>query len=308
MSLRTEPAHLPGALPLWMRAIARLPFRVLYATTAAVGLCLRYLLHYRVQVARSNLRRCFPEWNAAELERVLNGHYHHLMQVAAECLKLAALSRKDLARRVRFTNLELIHAETFAGRPALLFAAHLANWEWQLQGLVVQVSVPVYGAYKPLHSRLADRALLALRTRLGARLVVAKQLLRAVARHRDEVRLIAFMADQTPTSSGGRHWVPFFGAPTAFYPGPAEIARLTGYASFFASMRRTAHGFYEITLHPITRAGERLESEILTARYAQLLEAHIRTAPEAWLWTHRRWKLEPPVQVESEGARAVARE
>jgi len=301
---RTGPANGEGTVPWWLRAIAQLPFGLLYALTAAIGFCLRYGLHYRVQVARSNLQRCFPDWSAAEVERVLNDNYRHLMQVAAECLKLAALSREELAQRVRFTNLELVHAETRAGRSEVLLAAHLANWEWQLQGLVANVSVPVDGAYKPLHGRASDRALLRLRSRFGARLVVAKQLLRAVARHRNEVRLIAFMADQTPTSSGGRHWIPFFGVATAFYPGPAEIARMTGYATFFASMRRVARGFYEITMHPVTRAGERLEPEVLTTRYAQLLEAHIRGAPAAWLWTHRRWKLEPPAH--REAPRAVS--
>jgi Kdo2-lipid IVA lauroyltransferase/acyltransferase len=291
--------------PLWLRALARLPLGVLYASTAALVFVLRYLARYRVQVARSNLRRCFPGFSSSEIDAVLNDHYRHLAMVAAECLKLAALSREQLVPRVRFTNLELLRAENSAGRSVLLLGAHQANWEWQLQGLVAQLDVPVDAAYKPLHGEAANRALLWLRARFGARLVAAKQLMRAVARHRDEVRVIALMADQIPTSSAGRHWVSFFGGPTAFYPGPAEIARLTGYAAFFASMRRIGRGYYEMTLHPITRAGERLEPEVLTARYAQLLEAHIRSAPSAWLWTHRRWKLQPPAQLESPRAASV---
>jgi KDO2-lipid IV(A) lauroyltransferase len=103
------------------------------------------------------------------------------------------------------------------------------------------------------------------------------------------------MADQIPASSGGRHWLAFFGRATAFYPGPGEIGRMTGYAAFFTSMHRTARGHYEMTLHPVAAAGERLEPEVFTARYAQLLEAQIRAAPSDWMWTHRRWKLAPPV-------------
>ncbi|HEY5020071.1 MAG TPA: lysophospholipid acyltransferase family protein, partial [Steroidobacteraceae bacterium] len=161
----------------------------------------------------------------------------------------------------------------------------------------LELTVPIDAAYKPLHSASADRELLKLRGRFGARMIAAKKLVRMVARRRREQHAIAIMADQIPSSSGGRHWLTFLGNDTAFYPGPAEIARLTGYATFFTSMRRTSRGHYEMTFHPMAAAGERLDPEIFTARYARILERQIRADPADWMWTHRRWKLTPPVQL-----------
>lgn len=280
---------------LWLRALAALPFGVLYALTALLVLVLRYLLRYRVQVARTNLRGCFPSRSRAEIESLLATYYRHLGQVIAECIKLASLSAEEMRRRIRFTNAELVHAETAAGRSVLLVAGHLGNWEWSLQGVVLYLGVPIDAAYKPLHSAGADRELLKLRGRFGARMVAAKKLVRAVARRRNELHAIALMADQIPASSGGRHWLRFFGRETAFYPGPGEIARLTGYAAFFTSMRRTGRGYYDMTFHPMAAAGERLEPAVFTERYAQILETQIRADPADWMWTHRRWKLAPPV-------------
>jgi Kdo2-lipid IVA lauroyltransferase/acyltransferase len=279
---------------LWLRALSRLPFPVLYALTGALVWLLRYVLRYRVRLARSNLLRCFPACSKAEIDAMIRVYYRHLGEVAAEFLKMPAIPAEEMRIRTRFTNAELLAAETDAGRSVLLLGAHLANWEWSLQGTTLALRVPIDAAYKPLHSAGADQELLTLRGRYGARMVAAKRLLRVVAKRRQEVHAIALMADQMPASSGGRQWLTFLGCDTAFYPGPGEIGRLTGYAAFFVGMRRIERGQYELTLHPIAAAGERLDPEVFTLRYAQLLEAQIRLQPSYWMWTHRRWKLARP--------------
>jgi len=257
---------------------------------AAAAFLLRYIFRYRVAIARGNLRRCFPVLPAPEIDLVLGRYYQHLSQVAAEFLKIATMSGDELRRRIHFVNLELARAETAAGRSILLLAAHQCNWEWSLQAVALELGVPVDAAYKPLHSAAADGELLKVRSRFGARLVAAKKLLRQVARRRHEVHAICLMADQMPVSSPSRHWLTFMGEDTAFYPGPAEIVRMTGYATFFVAMRRTGRGRYELEFVPITRAGEQLEPELFTARYAELIEAQILAQPADWVWTHRRWK------------------
>ncbi len=281
-------------MPLWLRALARLPLGALYVFGALLSLLLRYVLRYRVRIARNNLRGSFPEFDARRIDAVLNSYYWRLGEIVAECIKLASLSAEELRRRVHFTNIELVQDELAAGRSVILLAAHLGNWEWQLQGIVAHSSTPVDAAYKPLHGAAADRLLLQLRSRLGARMIPAKKLVRAVARARNQVHMVALMADQIPSSSAGRHWVQFLGRATAFYPGPGEIARMTGYATVFAGMRRVHRGHYEISFERVLGAGEQLEPEAFTARYAQLLEAQIRLDPANWVWTHRRWKLAPP--------------
>jgi KDO2-lipid IV(A) lauroyltransferase len=261
---------------------------------------MRHALRFRVRVVRSNLRRCFPDSSPAAIESMLNAFYAHLGQVAAEFLKMATMSADEMRRRVHVTNAALVTAETDAGRSVLLLGTHLGNWEWALQGVTLASRVPIDAAYKPLHAAGADRELLKMRGRFGARLVAAKKILRVAARHRNEVHAIALMADQMPSSSASRQWLSFLGCDTAFYPGPAELGRMTGYATFYVAMRRIRRGYYEMSYQSVAAAGERVEPEIFTARYAQLLEAQIRVDPAVWMWAHRRWKLARP------GASAVA--
>jgi KDO2-lipid IV(A) lauroyltransferase len=249
-------------------------------------------LRYRVAVARANLSACFPQLGRRQINRLLLIHYLRLGQVAVEFLKIATLSPDQMRARVPLVNLEAVRRETEAGRSILLLGAHQCNWEWSLHGVALQVGVPMEAAYKPLHSPRADRQLRLLRTRFGARLLMAKKLLRESMRNRHQVRAVALIADQVPSSSDGRFWLQFLGRDTAFYPGPGEIARITGYAAFFAAMRRTGLGRYQIEFQPISSAQERPEPHVFTERYARLLEALIRANPADWTWTHRRWKLQ----------------
>ncbi|HEX4024019.1 MAG TPA: lysophospholipid acyltransferase family protein [Steroidobacteraceae bacterium] len=286
-----------GSTALWIRAVSQLPFALLYALAGALAFLLRYVVRYRVPVARANLRRCFPDRSNAQINRLLRLYYRHLAQVAVEFLKTATMSAEALNARVALVHLERVHAEFRAGRSVLLLGAHQCNWEWSLQAVALHLGAPMDAAYKPLHAAAADRQMRQLRCRFGARLVTAKRLIREVVRRRHEIRAVALIADQVPASSDGRLWLRFLGLDTAFYPGPAEIARSTGYAAFFVAMRRTGRGHYELDFQPISAADERLEPASFTSRYARLLETLIRAHPTDWNWTHRRWKLVCPQEL-----------
>jgi KDO2-lipid IV(A) lauroyltransferase len=280
----------------WLRLIASLPWSVVYAFTAVLLFIARHVLHFRVAIARENLTRCFPERSASEIEQLLNAHYRQLGQVVAEFLKTTGMTAEQLRSHLDPVGFEAIHAEIQAGRSVIAVGAHQANWEWCLHGVTLNVGCPVDAAYKPLHGARADRELRKLRIQYGANLIAAKRLLREVIARRRQVgrHLVGLVADQMPTSSQSRHWLRFLGRETAFYPGPGEIARLTGYAAFLVLVRRVGRGRYTISATPLSAAGEKLEPAAFTARYAAGVEAEIRERPADWMWIHRRWKGAPP--------------
>src|ERR1700688_3263998 len=287
---------------LWLRALARLPFSALYALTALIMWLLRHGLRFRVAVARDNLRRCFPDRSEGQIEALLDAYYRQLAQVAGEIIQIADLSADQLRAHMQMHNVERVSAETRAGRSVLLLGAHQCNWEWALQATVLYLGIPIDAAYKPLHAAGFDRELRKMRCRYGAHLIAAKRLVREAVRRRGQLHAVALHADQMPASSGRRQWLSFLGRDTAFYPGPAEIARMTGYAAFFVSMRRLRRGHYLLDLIPICAAGEKLDPQVFTARYAGLVEAMIRANPADWTWIHRRWKASRPLEASSEPA------
>lgn len=267
----------------------------MYALATLSAVLMRDILRYRVSVARDNLRRALPELDEAERRRILRRHYQVFAEVLFELPRVTVMTPAELEARVAIAGLARVRAEYARNQPTLLLIGHQCNWEWLLQATALGVGVPFLAAYKPPHSARADRLMLGLRGRFGVRMVPGKRLLREVLRWRGRPHAIGMVADQMPTSSPGRVWLKFLGRDTAFFPGPGEIARTTGYSAWFMTLRRVRRGYYQSEFIPLAAAGEGLEVAEFTARYAAQLEALVRASPEDWAWTHRRWKLEPPV-------------
>ncbi len=223
------------SLPWWLRILSQLPLPILYGLTACAVWLMRRVFRHRIENSPHQHR--FPELSAAERRRIEGGYYANLSQVIAEVLKMATLSRAELRQRVRFSNPQLVDEVVAAGHSVLIVSAHQCNWEWQLLALSAQPELAVQAAYKPLRGALGERLMRALRSRFGAELVPAKELLPSLLRRRD-ARAIAMVADQAPVSSDFKHWTQFLAQPTAFYMGPEKIAQATRFAVIFAGMRR----------------------------------------------------------------------
>jgi KDO2-lipid IV(A) lauroyltransferase len=297
----------PPARPAWwLRALGRLPLPLMYGLAGFVAWLLRDVFRYRVRVVRENLRGALPELGEAERRQILRRHYRALADVLFELPRVAVMPAAEVRERVLVPDMPAVHAELARGRPVLVVTAHYCNWEWLLQALALDLGVPLLAAYKPPHHAGADRLMQALRGRFGVRMVPGKRLVREVLRRRGQPHTIGMVADQMPTSSAGRVWLKFLGRDTAFFPGPAEVARLGGYSAYFLALRRLRRGYYEVRFEPLAAAGENLDVPTFTARYAAHLEGEIRRDPADWAWTHRRWKLQPPAALAGPAADSSA--
>jgi KDO2-lipid IV(A) lauroyltransferase len=250
-------------------------------------------------VVVANLEASFPEWSDAERELVIRDYYRGFADMLVEIMRSLRLTPRDLEQRVVLRNPQLVRDAIATpdgkGRPVLLVAAHQANWEWMLLGLSTQLGFPVDAAYKPLVDNWAEIEMRKLRSRFGARLIPAQDLLGDIIRQRNRPRAIAMVADQEPVTSERKQWIRFLNRDTAFFLGPEEITRSTRYASFFLRLKRVSRGHYEVEFVPLSVAGEQLQPGEYTARYARLVEEQIRAAPADWPWSHKRWKLKKPL-------------
>ena len=280
---------------LWIRVFSRIPLILWYPFARFLAWCAWRVFPYRRHVVEGNLKVSFPEWDDTTRERVIRNYYRGFADMLVEVLHSLRLTPKELARRVTLKNPELVREEVAKGKPVLLLSAHQANWEWMLLALSAQLGVPVDAAYKPLVDSWAESEMHKLRSRLGARLIPASQLLGDIIKQRGVPRAIAMVADQEPVSSERKHWLKFLNRDTAFFMGAEEIARTTRYAAFFVRVKRVDRGRYQVEFVRIAEAGEQLPAGEFTARYARLVEEQIRAAPADWPWSHKRWKLKKPL-------------
>jgi len=249
------------------------------------------VFRYQEDRIRDSLRIAFPQLDSAALERLRAAHYRSFADVLVEIIKAAGMAGEALDARMHFPNIDVLRAPVKAGTPVLIVAAHQCNWEWILLGLSRQLGVPLDAAYKPLVNAWADREMLALRSRFGARMVASGALMRDMIARRRVPRVVALVADQEPVWSERRHWTRFLNRDTAFFMGPDVLVSSFRYPAFFVAIRRTGRGAYEVCFEPLSEPRETLQPGEFTERYARRVERQIRESPADWPWSYKRWRL-----------------
>jgi Kdo2-lipid IVA lauroyltransferase/acyltransferase len=278
-----------------LKLLSRLPMRALYAFSSFLYFLAYYVVRHRHHVIREQLTRVFPAMTEAEHAAIHKRFLKNFCDVMVEVLKSLSLSPEQMRARVRIINLPLARHYLDAGQSVMFVTSHLCNWEWLLQGVALQLGYPLDAAYKPLHDAWAERLMLEIRSRFGARLVPAKGLLADFLRRRGVVRAVAMNADQAPVSTDQRHWTRFLGQDTAFYIGAEQIARATRLPIMYLVMRRVRRGDYEVELQLLWDGRETLPANAITERYARACELDVLKAPADWLWSYRRWRLKKPL-------------
>jgi KDO2-lipid IV(A) lauroyltransferase len=284
-----------SALLAAIKALSRLPFWALYGISTCLYLLAYYVVRHRHAVVREQLGKVFPAMSEAGRARIHRRFLRNFCDVMVEIIKSITLTEAQMRGRVRLVNpgpaLDFLNA----GRSLLFVTSHLCNWEWLLHGVALHLGYPVDAAYKPLHDAWAERLALIIRSRFGARLVPAKELLIDHLRRHGIVRALAINADQAPTSTEQRHWSRFLGQDTAFFIGAEQIARAARLPVIYAVMRRVGRGRYEVEFTRLWDGREATAAGEITERYARACEADVFASPADWLWTYRRWRLKKPL-------------
>ena len=278
-----------------IKFLSRLPLRALYVFATFLYLLAYYVVRHRHLVIREQIAKVFPNSSPAERELIHKRYLKNFCDVMIEVLKSVSIGAADLGARVRIVNLDLPRRYLDAGQSVMFVTSHLCNWEWLLHGVALQLGYPVDAAYKPLHDQWAERLMLKIRSRFGARLVPAKELLSDFLTRRGIVRAVGMNADQAPVSTDKRYWTQFLGQDTAFYIGAEQIARAMRLPIMYASMRRVRRGYYEVEFKPLWDGREVTPPNTVTERYARACEIDVLASPADWLWSYRRWRLKKPL-------------
>src|ERR1700688_2762499 len=278
-----------------IKFFSRLPLRALYAFSTFLYLLAFYVVRHRHEVIREQIERVFPDCSGAERELIHKQFLKNFCDVMVEVLKSVSMTEADMRAHVQIVNLDGPRRYLDGGQSVMIVTSHLCNWEWLLHGVTLQLGYPVDAAYKPLHDQWAERLMLAVRSRFGARLVPAKELLADFLRRRGVVRAVAMNADQAPVSTDKRYWTLFLGQDTAFYIGAEQIARATRLPILYVRVRRVRRGFYEVELKRLWDGREATEPNAVTERYARACEIDVLESPADWLWSYRRWRLKKPL-------------
>lgn len=273
-----------------LKLLSKLPFPVLYFFSSLLSLVLYYLIRYRRKTSFNNIRNSFPEISNSEITKIQKKAYRNICDSFFEIIKTYSISEEELCNRVILENIESVANVINKEQSALLLTAHTAPTEWIGQALHLQLGCPIDPVYKPAHSKIIDRFIFAARSRYQATPIPYKKLAKDIITRKNVTRCIAILADLSPRRREKVINLNFLNQSTRFFLSVERIAKLAGTPVFFVSVLRTKRGYYQATVRKICDRPGELNNNEITKIYAQYTEEAIMHKPDAWLWTHRRWK------------------
>jgi KDO2-lipid IV(A) lauroyltransferase len=249
------------------------------------------------RVGRANLTAAFPEKSPAEIEEVLLGVWDNLGRIGVEFAHLDRIWDYDPAQpsagRIEVSSAT---AERFFhlrddGKPALVFTAHLANWELP-QAAASSHGLQSAALYRaPNVGQIATMIRKVRATNIGTLIPTDRDAPFRVATALERGTHVGMLVDQ---HFGRGVDVEFFGRRCKVNP---FIARL---ASHFDCpihgarvIRLPEHRFrVELTeaIQPCRDANGRIAVQPTMQVITTMVERWVREYPEQWLWLHRRWR------------------
>jgi KDO2-lipid IV(A) lauroyltransferase len=249
------------------------------------------------RIGRDNLAAAFPEKSPEEIEKILRGVWDNLGRVAAEFPHIDRMKVYDPAIPGPFdieydqVTFDRFHALRNDGKPALIFAAHLGNWElpalvaaaYKLDTIVV-FRRPNLGAVADAVIKIRAGSMGTLMaTTLDAPMKLADAL--AAGRH------VAMLVDQYNVQGVD---VTFFGRRTKTNPLLARLLRHVDCPIHGTRVIRLPDYKFraELTeaIEPARDADGKIDVAGTMQRITDVVEGWVREHPEQWLWVHRRWR------------------
>src|SRR6195952_1695426 len=249
------------------------------------------------KIGRANLTAAFPEKSPEEIEIILAGVWDNIGRVGAEFAHLDHIWDHDPAHpEDSRIEIEPRTHELFAqlkndGKPALIFASHLGNWELPALAAVAH-GLDAAILFRRPNSQSADRAIEKIRAvKMGTLIPAGREAPLKLAEALQKGQHVAMLVDQY---LGNGVEVTFFGRKTKANPTLARLVR---------QVECPIHGVRIVRL-PNHRFRADLSEEVKPARDAagqidvqgtmqavtDVIEGWVREYPDQWLWLHRRWR------------------
>lgn len=274
----------------------RLPYGVVRRLGAALGCLGYYLLANERRIARANLDVAFGDTKSpAEKERIARLSFRNFGATLFKLFWAPRLNRERLGKHVEpnVDRLLCIHELQRRGKGVLFVTLHFGDWE--LLGLATAVyGMPMNVVTETMRNTALERVFVRLRTVTGNNIVQQRAAALKIYKALKRGEIVAMLIDLNAPEETGGMWLEFFGLPVFNNVAVAALALRSGAAIIGCYAHPLPDGRLKVVFGPeiaYTPTGD-YETDIHTISQQCLTfcENIIRTHPEFWLWSYKRWK------------------
>ncbi|WP_397446736.1 lysophospholipid acyltransferase family protein [Polaribacter sp. R77954] len=274
---------------IWL--FSRLPMFVLYLISDFFYALLYYAFGYRKKVILKNITYAFPEKSEKEKEAIAKKFYKHFTDIMVESIKSFSISEKQILKRYKYVNPELVNKYIKQGKSIALVGAHLANWEWSF-GLPLVLDVNVFGAYNKLRNETFEKTLKENREKFGVKGATTADFIKMIKSNFDNNIQGAYilLSDQSPLVEKTYHWAYFFGVKVPVHTGAEMLAKNHDLVVINYRSKKIKRGYFETDFEVIAENPKDFRDYEITEQFLRITERNIKEQPECYLWSHNRFK------------------
>jgi KDO2-lipid IV(A) lauroyltransferase len=274
----------------FMRLMALLPLRLVRMLGHVLGVLLFWVVWPRRRVVDTNLRLCFPDWDAGKRRAVTRDVFINVAQSWLDRGWLWHADPEVVRSRLQVTGA----VDDLSGKePAIVFSPHFVGLDAGVTALTQQVPRNFIGIYTRQSNKVVDEWVLRGRNRFGgarprSRSDGVRELVSSL-RAGDVLYLLPDMNFGPEESI----FVPFYGVPAATVPSLSRFARL-GRAKVVPVITKMTPAGYEVRILDAWENFPSKDVEADTALMNERLEGYIDGMPAQYYWVHKRFKTRPP--------------
>lgn len=274
---------------VWLFSL--IPFSFLYIISDILRFVLQNVFKYRTGVIEKNIKFCFSKWPSIKLKSTANAFYKNFIDISLESLKGISTTPKKIIPRYKLTNPELLNDYYNNDQSIILLSQHFNNWEWGPICLGLQIKHHVVGVIKKLSNPYIHKYFAEGRAGNNVSVITTGQTQDYIITHSPKKpEALVFIADQYPYNQHRRIEASFFNKRISFHAGAGTLSAKTTYPIFSIDVIRKGRGEYTLEIHKLADENHGLSGSEIINKYAEHLEALIREYPDAWLWSHKRFK------------------
>ncbi len=246
----------------------------------------RLSAHKRI---REGLRHVWPEIDEVEVRRIARGVWDNFARVPHDYGNLDRIRAQQDAR-IEIEGLEHLIALRDGARPAILFAAHLG--EWEIATLAARMHrLPLTEVYRPFNNPYLDAYVRDKQRTSGIELIMkgregARRLTQVLKDGGHTIMLLDVRMNDGVM-------VPFLGHDAMTPAAPAALALKYGALLAPVRVERIGPANFRVTFEeprPAVDTGNRTEDIEATMTWVNdRIGDWICSRPEQWMWLHRRW-------------------
>ncbi|SDJ54438.1 lauroyl-KDO2-lipid IV(A) myristoyltransferase [Ferrimonas sediminum] len=287
----------PRYLGVWLfvaiaAVLALFPYRVRDAVGGSIGYLFGRGLPKTRHRAEVNLKLCFPQWDQAQRDRVLDQMYRHIGMSLMASATLLVRSERYLQNHVELIGEEHLMPYLESGQPVIFMVPH--TWFIDFPGvLLASRGYPMTTMVNPQKNELVDYLMQKCRSRYGGKLfgrgAGIKRLLDAIR----EGHSAYYLPDQDHGMKRSQY-VPFFATHKATLPGLGKMVDATGAVVIpMVASYDARRGKFQGIIRPAMTDLPSGDAAYDARRMNEEIEALITPRPEQYMWILKVLKSRP---------------